>query len=720
MNRLLLLLALACAASSAQADGKLSPEARHLLAGRGAVAARTAPAGVVSAYIHLAPGADASALAGLGVEVNLRCGDILTARVPVASLAAVASLPGVEYVQAATPVAPMMDVARPAARVDLVQQGAGLPRAYDGTGVVVGIIDSGFDYTHPAFYSADRSELRIKRVWEQGYDGGTPPEGFTYGGEFDSPEEILAAAGDITTNTHGTHVAGIAAGADTTLGSYQGVATGADIVLVSISGVDTETNVNISDAISYIYRYAESVGKPCVVNMSLGAQVGPHDGTSTFDVLSDAMQGPGRLLVGSIGNFGATKLHASMVSEGEAPDTLRTFVDYLRTLTASDNGGTIDIWGDPGMDLKVNVFTYNTRTSELADSFSLSLPAGGGDGSPEASAELRGSIGEIEAYGEVSPLNGKAHVQLYSHVSGLRAGYEVGIEVITSSAGTVNVWGDGNYIAFTSCGIEGYSDGDTSASPAEIGGTGSSIVTVGAYVTRSTFDTENSGTMTLEETVGDIASFSCCGPTADGRMKPDVAAPGCAIVSSASSNYSSISSLPVAGYFEWNDKNYYYAYMQGTSMSSPFVAGVLATWLEANPQLAPADVRGILSSTASADEFTGAAPGNTWGYGKIDAWAGILEAIDLTGISAATSPAAASLAVVPVGGGNVRVSSPEAAAVAVSVYTADGRRVLGRSLTAAEAQSGVTLSLQGLAPGLYVVRAASASQSASVKVALYE
>ena len=718
MNRLLLLLALACAASSAQADGKLSPEARHLLAGRGAVAARTAPAGVVSAYIHLAPGADASALAGLGVEVNLRCGDILTARVPVASLAAVASLPGVEYVQAATPVAPMMDVARPAARVDLVQQGAGLPRAYDGTGVVVGIIDSGFDYTHPAFYSADRSELRIKRVWEQGYDGGTPPEGFTYGGEFDSPEEILAAAGDITTNTHGTHVAGIAAGADTTLGSYQGVATGADIVLVSISGVDTETNVNISDAISYIYRYAESVGKPCVVNMSLGAQVGPHDGTSTFDVLSDAMQGPGRLLVGSIGNFGATKLHASMVSEGEAPDTLRTFVDYLRTLTASDNGGTIDIWGDPGMDLKVNVFTYNTRTSELADSFSLSLPAGGVDGSPEASGELRGSIGEIEAYGEVSPLNGKAHVQLYSHVSGLRAGYEVGIEVITSSAGTVNVWGDGNYIAFTSCGIEGYSDGDTSASPAEIGGTGSSIVTVGAYVTRSTFDTENSGTMTLEETVGDIASFSCCGPTADGRMKPDVAAPGCAIVSSASSNYSSISSLPVAGYFEWNDKNYYYAYMQGTSMSSPFVAGVLATWLEANPQLAPADVRGILSSTASADEFTGAAPGNTWGYGKIDAWAGILEAIDLTGISAAAAPAAASLAVVPVGGGSVRVSSPEAAAVAVSVYTADGRRVLGRSLTAAEAQSGVTLSLQGLAPGLYVVRAASASQSASVKVAL--
>ena len=718
MNRLLLLLALACAASSAQADGKLSPEARHLLAGRGPVAARTAPAGVVSAYIHLAPGADASALAGLGVEVNLRCGDILTARVPVASLAAVASLPGVEYVQAATPVAPMMDVARPAARVDLVQQGAGLPRAYDGTGVVVGIIDSGFDYTHPAFYSADRSELRIKRVWEQGYDGGTPPEGFTYGGEFDSPEEILAAAGDITTNTHGTHVAGIAAGADTTLGSYQGVATGADIVLVSISGVDTETNVNISDAISYIYRYAESVGKPCVVNMSLGAQVGPHDGTSTFDVLSDAMQGPGRLLVGSIGNFGATKLHASMVSEGEAPDTLRTFVDYLRTLTASDNGGTIDIWGDPGMDLKVNVFTYNTRTSELADSFSLSLPAGGVAESPEASGELRGSIGEIEAYGEVSPLNGKAHVQLYSHVSGLRAGYEVGIEVITSSAGTVNVWGDGNYIAFTSCGIEGYSDGDTSASPAEIGGTGSSIVTVGAYVTRSTFDTENSGTMTLEETVGDIASFSSCGPTADGRMKPDVAAPGCAIVSSASSNYSSISSLPVAGYFEWNDKNYYYAYMQGTSMSSPFVAGVLATWLEANPQLAPADVRGILSSTASADEFTGAAPGNTWGYGKIDAWAGILEAIELTGIEAAAAPAAASLAVVPVGGGSVRVSSPEAAAVAVSVYTADGRRVLGRSLTAAEAQSGVTLSLQGLAPGLYVVRAASASQSASVKVAL--
>ena len=336
---------LACCGVASHAEGKLSVYARKLLAGRGqAVPAVMRSAaegrGLVPAYVHLSPGADPSVLGRLGVEVNIRAGSVVTARIPVDSLAAVSALDCVEYVQTAVPVSPMVDLVRPAVGADRVLAGTGLSRPYTGRGVVVGIIDSGFDYTHPDFYDGVSGELRIRRVWEQGYDGGTPPEGFTYGCEFDTADEILTAAGDVTTNSHGTHVAGIAAGADNSLG-YAGIAPDADIVLVSMAGAETENNVNLSDAIAYIYGYAESVGKPCVINMSLGNQSGPHDGTSTFDVIADGLQGPGRLIVGSVGNFGAGKLHAFKDFAGGRPDTLRTFIDYKNALSPQTAGGDI-------------------------------------------------------------------------------------------------------------------------------------------------------------------------------------------------------------------------------------------------------------------------------------------------------------------------------------------------------------------------------------------
>ncbi len=711
---------MACAAGAGHAQSKLSPDARRLLAERASAPTRTASAAMVQAYVTLAPGGDAAAVERLGCEVNLRSGRLLTARIPVGALADVASLPDVAYVQTATPVAPMMDVARPAGRVDLVQQGEGLAAPFTGNGVVVGIIDSGFDYTHPNFYNGDRTELRIRRVWEQGTATGTPPEGFSYGSEFDTEEEILAAAGDVSTNSHGTHVAGIAAGADRSLGDYHGVAPDADIVLVSMSGADTETNVNISDAIAYIYAYAESVGKPCVINMSLGTQVGPHDGTSTFDVLSDAMQGPGRLLVGSMGNFGGGNFHATKAFAGTAADTLRTFVDFKNGLSASAAGGVIDIWGEPGMELKVNVFTYRTFISSIVDSFSVSLPAATAPGRTES---LSGASGTIAAYGEVSPLNNRPHVMLTSAITGLRGGHVLGFEVVSSSAGRVSVWADGNSLGLTSGDLDGWTEGDDLASPAEIGGTGHNVISVGAYVTRNEFETENSGTMNMGETVGDIASFSCVGPTADGRMKPDISAPGCAIASSASSNYSSIASLPIAGYYEWNDRNYYYAYMQGTSMSAPFVTGVLATWLEANSELDPAGVRSILASTAITDDYTGSIAGvgdNTWGYGKIDAWAGIRAAIDLAaGISDASVGASSAISVSAVGGNRVRIEAQSpCSGVAVTVFGTDGAVRMQRNITASEASSGAEISLGGLAPGVYLVKAASDSHTETAKVSI--
>ena len=720
MLRLLIIIMLACCGASVSAQSKLSVYARKLMAGRAGaaqLAVRASAPGRVPAYIHLTPDADLSALGRMGVEVNLRAGSVVTARIPAGSLAAVSALDCVEYVQTAVPVRQMMDLVRPGIGADRVLSGEGLPGAYSGRGVVVGIIDSGFDYTHPNFYDDASGELRIRRVWEQGYDGGTPPEGFTYGSEFDTPDEILAAEGDVTSNSHGTHVAGIAAGADNTLG-YAGIAPGADIVLVSMDGAGTDNNVNLSDAIAYIYDYAEAEGKPCVINMSLGNQSGPHDGTSTFDVLADAMQGPGRIIVGSVGNFGANRLHASKTFAGGAPDTLRTFVDYKNGLSPQTAGGDIEIWGEPGMELTVNVMTYNTSRLSVGEVMTVSTAA---DGPAEAQAELRNAVGEMMAFAEISPLNGKPHVLVSSAITGLRSGYAIGLEVVSESAGSVNVWADGTSVALTDNGLDGWADGDNDMSLAEIGGTGGKIISVGAYVTRESLDTENMGVVETGETVGGIASFSSTGPTADGRMKPDVTAPGCYVVSSVSSNDGALSSYPIAGYYEWDGANRYYAYMQGTSMASPVVAGVVATWLEANPALSPDDVRGILRSTSITDGFTGDISGtgdSTWGYGKIDAWGGIKEAISLASGIGAVSCGGLSVGLTADG---LSVSGDACGSRAeVVVVRPDGVCVARQTLDPGDIASGAVVPVQSPLSGVYLVKICCGGEWHTSKIVAHE
>ncbi|MBL0323328.1 MAG: S8 family serine peptidase [Ignavibacteria bacterium] len=129
-----------------------------------------------------------------------------------------------------------MDSARFYANVDSVSRGIGLNLPYTGKGVVVGISDNGFDYTHPAFYDTTYSYSRIKRVWNQGISG-TPPAGYTYGAEFADTTSILNQAYDDTLQgSHGIMVASIAAGSG--LGSpngrlHRGVAYEADLVMVT-------------------------------------------------------------------------------------------------------------------------------------------------------------------------------------------------------------------------------------------------------------------------------------------------------------------------------------------------------------------------------------------------------------------------------------------------------------------------------------------------------
>lgn len=619
------------APASALAQASLSPRTAIAVASPTLLKSPAAQAAAVgaassqlSAYVTIDPAR--TSWQQLGVTPIAENTNTATVRLTLDALQRLAKQQGVEYIQITSGATQMLNLARQEAGTDQIHKGTDLPQAYTGEGVVVGVVDAGFDYMHAAFRRPADGALRIKRVWEQGattLDGASAPAKYGYGIELNTPELIEKAQGDSDSNSHGTHVAAIAAGSDPYKdGAYVGNAPDADIVLVALD-LNASTNADISNAVQYIFDYADEVGKPCVVNLSLGNQDGPHDGTSTFDTMTDAMQGPGRLIVGAAGNHRTDAFHIDHTFATANAAPLRTFVKYKVAPSNSVSGGTIEIWGEKGVDFTVDIAAYSTFNKKDARSTTV-YPA---EGVTDVDFG-KYATGTWKVASEVSPLNGKPHVVLTSALTSIRNNYAIAITVTPKTAGRVNIWSDNTYLALESRDIEGFSAPDAASSTlCEIGGTGKRILTVGSYTTRNEYTTNGGQQATLQETVSDLSSFSSYGPTVDGRMKPNITAPGCFIISAVSNNDAS-GNLMYAEYNENFGRYNQYGYMQGTSMASPFVAGIVATWLQAYPQLTPEQLHEIVQNTARKDSFTATAPDSNWGYGKINALDGLRQCIE--------------------------------------------------------------------------------------------
>lgn len=619
------------APASALAQASLSPRTAIAVASptllkapAAQAAAEHAASSQLSAYVTIDPAR--TSWQQLGVTPIAENANTATVRLTLDALQRLAKQQGVEYIQITSGATQMLNLARQEAGTDQIHKGTDLPQAYTGEGVVVGVVDAGFDYMHAAFRRPADGALRIKRVWEQGattLDGASAPAKYGYGIELNTPELIEKAQGDSDSNSHGTHVAAIAAGSDAYKdGAYVGNAPDADIVLVALD-LNASTNADISNAVQYIFDYADEVGKPCVVNLSLGNQDGPHDGTSTFDTMTDAMQGPGRLIVGAAGNHRTDAFHIDHTFATADAAPLRTFVKYKVAPSNSVSGGTIEIWGEKGVDFTVDIAAYSTFNKKDARSTTV-YPA---EGVTDVDFG-KYATGTWKVASEVSPLNGKPHVVLTSALTSIRNNYAIALTVTPKTAGRVNIWSDNTYLALESRDIEGFSAPDAASSTlCEIGGTGKRILTVGSYTTRNEYTTNGGQQATLQETVGDLSSFSSYGPTVDGRMKPNITAPGCFIISAVSNNDAS-GNLMYAEYNENFGRYNQYGYMQGTSMASPFVAGIVATWLQAYPQLTPEQLHEIVQNTARKDNFTATAPDSNWGYGKINALDGLRQCIE--------------------------------------------------------------------------------------------
>lgn len=644
----------------------------------------------IGAFIFLEDGASTDGIENLGAEVYSHVGNIVTAEVPVDKIITISELEEVRNIDVEKPLRLFNDGSRKATGADKILAGTGLNRAYTGAGVVVGVCDNGIDFNHIAFKDAN-GVSRVKRVYMPSDKTGTRPSGTASdgrsfpGSEYTTPEKISKLTTDDTKQSHGTHTSGTAAGSY--MGnSYYGYATGADLVLCGTSEL---SDLNIANSVLYAFNYAESEQKPVVVNLSLGGHVGAHDGTSSIVEYLDAISGEGKILSISAGNEGGDPLYINKKFTGTS-DALKTFLYDIEDGSRAYYG-YVDAWSRTSNAIGIKAVVYNTKTNSILYETPVFKPSASGGyveyNSSRVTELAKYYSGSIVFSSSVSSANNKYNswcefemtIPNYNSTYS-QPDYCLGL-VYTGDAGTqMDAWIDDTYTQFSNLGISGWTNGNALCSISDMA-TGDNIISVGAYTTKKYYKAIDGNEYTYNTSpalqIGQITSFSSYGPDIAGKMKPEIVAPGAIIVSSVnaydqstvgSNNYNYL-----AAEISSNGRKYQWADMMGTSMSAPAVAGIIALWLEADETLTPSKVKEIMQKTAVKDSYVTGGNPDRWGYGKIDAYAGLVEILKNSGVEGAVKEDS-KVIVSNTLTGNFQIFVPyETGDITANIFSTDGR-----------------------------------------------
>ncbi|MDO4930018.1 MAG: S8 family peptidase [Bacteroidales bacterium] len=650
-------------------------------------------------------------IAILGGEARRINDSIVTTRIPYDKIEAVAALQSVKYIEAVRKASLALDNARKLTRADSVRAGIELETPYTGEGVIVAVIDQGFQYDHRAFRD-DEGNSRILAVWNR------------YVGE-EEPTTDIPSGHDGTTGTygHGTHVTGIAAGSVVRGNNYSGMAPDADIVMVTTTLLSSDEF--LEDA-QWIKEFAEKEGKPWVLNMSFLSNIGPHDGTTIYDQAMNGLCGAGALMVGAMGNEGYHKVHVTHTFEAVGDSVYLLFSNnpYL-------GSNYFDFWGtaaDGEQHHDVEFVVYNAVTKTFHKITDDILQKCGS------------SFGEINARNQKEHYNVKAELatlatQLEEEQSNLYLGARITSK--DASAG-FHAWlemDEGMFVTVDGYGLEGDSEylvGQESAGiPRAIG--------VGSYNNRKIFTNFLGDQYGFNGEEGDISVFSSPGPSLGSDLKPTVMAPGRCVIS-AFSRYSTpmhpdglvkddedvVAAVDDDGnaldYASASvETSHFYGQMYGTSMATPVVSGILALWLQANPKLTPEDVLEIISKTAIRDEHTGGVQGDwtpTTGYGKIDAYAGLKMALEKLAASNhdLTMPTTQPVTLKK-GADNWRILFNVAEEdVKVSLYSLANGEVSRTTLDEVSPGDETVIDLNAYTPGVYIIKIVTPNATVTRKV----
>ena len=618
------------------------------------------------------------------------------------AIGAVTELPQVRHAEAGRRMKLKNDKARADVGVDKVHAGTDLETAFTGKGVVVGVIDTGFEYAHPAFSSRVKGYVTSTATAVSA----TQPYG----------------ASDYKNETHATHVTGIATGEQVGDSPYKGMAPGADVILAPSDLSDAA----ILRQAKAIKTYAEAAGQPWVINMSFGTALGAHDGMSTFDRAMDAMVTDGGFMVAAAGN------EADYVAHAQHTFTANGEKVYIAYYVGSDKQQATEVW--------------NTKTN---GSSTLSIrPAIWYSGkiyvATDAQIATMENKGRFDLYDAVQTYNNRQMLYYECYFpyvfsamsaslpsSATSSNVTYLLEVKGNAGDTFHAWADTDYYygEFRSSAISGFTGkqikGDNQYLVCEAGACIDRAIAVAAYNTRNTWTdlsgyTERRFASTLP--LNEISYFSNYGPYLGPEPKPAVAAPGSVLISSVSKLATDFEPTNMLGVVETSNGLFYYDWEAGTSMACPVVTGVIALWLEAFPEMTYEQLMQILQTTSRRDTYTGEGDAtgwdSRWGYGKVDAYAGLKKALELkrqSGISQTAADVAPFTFSKGENAWRILFHSDEACAT-VRLLSADGKVVKQTSLSDLHSGADCEVSVAGVPAGVYFLHVSAASGSATKKV----
>jgi len=512
-----------------------------------------------------------------------------------------------------------------------VHHGQGiLPQGFRGEGIVLGIIDDGFEWQHPDFLTID-SNTRIKFLWDQNHVNPNYFENFyAYGSSWDAD---AIDAGDITHSPsgHGSHVLGSAAGNARAAGKYIGIAPEADIVAVAINENGNDFLGSFADGVHYIFSKATALGKPCAINSSVGTYYGSHDGRDLYSALIDSMllQTPGRALIQAGGNARQYNMHWQANLRAGLADTARVWMQpvatafstfsYIFADTADFNGLSFSLeW----IDRNTHQLKGYTQTFQVLRDFSFS---------GNQPTLLRDTLFFVNG----SPVVLSIYIEQWAGV------YEISVQIkntqntndywqlTVSGEGKMDIWSNANTLGSSNLIMNGssahYINPDNNQSIVGFWTCSENVITVASYQNMAWLENYNGDTVSMI-TAGwlppGISHFSSLGPTRDGRQKPDLAAPGGQVMSAAT--LATLATYRSNGY-AYLDGAGWHVSNRGTSMSAPMVAGAAALYFQCRPEAGAQTVKTALQAAASLDSFvfvqSTELPNEHWGYGKLDVYA---------------------------------------------------------------------------------------------------
>lgn len=528
-----------------------------------------------------------------------------------------------------------VDVASSLSGIGEVHRGIDGTRGYDGTGVIAGVCDIGFDPDHIAF--AGRVGMKSHYV-----DSLARRTVYAPGTSLDTGAPLVV---DCDEKTHATHVTNIFAGGREG-NPYYGVAPGTEIAVSTSSSL---SDVALLSGIEDIISFARERDKPAVINLSMGSYLGPHDGTDLVNQYLDLL-GKEAIICFSAGNNGRGNfsLTHNFSADGE---TIGSVWQSSVTYDSHNVSGALDIWSadDSPFDLQLVVWDCLDYKEMYTSEWIPADKAGGvfriDCSDPAFGAVLQNS--HIAASYGIDRESGRYNIYIEFFIDcaeDLPGGHGWGRYMagwrVRGRAGTAfDAYTDGVSSYMTRYGVSDFVVGNTDQTISNLC-CNDNTVSVGAWTSRTILPLADGTTQDIGATVNRVINWTSYGTLRSGRSLPHFCAPGHRLVSAMNN-----------AFYEAHPDTYRLALEQvngsrtnrwygesGTSMSSPFTAGVFALWLEADPTLTVHKVRDIAMETARRNFDDIADP--RWGAGAIDGAAGlrkVLSEASVAGIVADTS-----------------------------------------------------------------------------------